>query len=229
MIAPSSSSPVDQLALVGECIECLKELSKPIVASDGTTEITDYLCFFCGDKPTQQFERGTQIGGTYKCGGCGCKDNLMMDLAHTFHCSWRSLSGIQALILAGKLGNKPGCLKPPDNLNFADLRLELQARGIETRGLLKAQLTFSLSDILQGAQHVPTLLTLDPTQSFTTLNLSKYEVLDCEPLHDIKGHLHNLLPEIPDLYCCLMLASNCWTQLYQSRRYIRSFPTHCSY
>ena len=38
-----------------------------------------------------------------------------------------------------------------------------------------------------------------PTQSFTTLNLSKYEVLDFEPLHDIKGHLHNLLPEIPDL------------------------------
>ena len=120
MIAPNSSSPADQLALVGDRIECLKELSKPIIASDGTTEITDCLRFFCGDKPAQQFERGTQIGGTYKCGGCGCKDNLMMDLAHAFHCSWRSLSGIQALVLAGKLGNKPGCLKPLDNLEIAD-------------------------------------------------------------------------------------------------------------
>ena len=49
-------------------------------------------------------------------------------------------------------------------------------------------------------QRVPTLLTLDPTQSLASLNLSKYEVLDCEPLHDIKGHLYNLLPEIPHLH-----------------------------
>ena len=32
-----------------------------------------------------------------------------------------------------------------------------------------------------------------------SLNLSRYEVLDCEPLHDVKGHLYNLLPEIPNL------------------------------
>ena len=31
------------------------------------------------------------------------------------------------------------------------------------------------------------------------MNLHRYEVLDCEPLHDIKGHLQNLLPEIPFL------------------------------
>ncbi len=33
-------------------------------------------------------------------------------------------------------------------------------------------------------------------QSLPDLNLSKYEILDCEPLHDIKGHLANILPEI---------------------------------
>ena len=57
MIAPSSSSPANQLALVGDCSECLKEQYKPIVVSNGTTEITDCLRFFCGDKPAQQFER----------------------------------------------------------------------------------------------------------------------------------------------------------------------------
>ena len=36
-------------------------------------------------------------------------------------------------------------------------------------------------------------------QSLPELNLNDYEVLDCEPLHDIKGHLFNILPEIPHI------------------------------
>ena len=198
MIAPSSSSPADQLALVGDRIECLQELSRPVTASNGVG-VKDTLRFFCGDKPAQQFERGTQIGGIYKCGVCGCKDTMMMDLGHAFHHTWRSLSDIQTLVLGGKFGNKPECLKPFDSLKVADLRKELQARGIHTQGMLKPQLLSTLTDILQGAQRVPTLLTLHPTQSLSSLNLSKYEVLDCEPLHDLKGHLYNLLPEIPHL------------------------------
>ena len=67
-------------------------------------------------KPAQQFERGTQIGGIYKCGGCGCRDTMMMDLAHALNHSWRSLNDIQTLALAGTFGNRPGCLKPLDNL-----------------------------------------------------------------------------------------------------------------
>lgn len=123
----------------------------------------------------------------------------MMDLAHAFQHSWRSLSDIQTLILAGMFGSKPGCLKPLENLKIADLRVELQSRWVDTKGLLKPQLSLHLTDILQGVQRVPTLLTLDPTQSLASINLSMYEILDCEPLHDIKGHLQNLLPEIPYL------------------------------
>ena len=197
MIAPSTSSPADQLAVVGDRT-CLQELSRPVIASNGV-EVSDCLRFFCGDKPAQQFERGTQIGGTYKCGGCGCKDAMMVDLAHAFYHSWRSLNDIQNLVLAGQFGSKPGCLKPLDNLKVADLRKELQTRGVETQGMLKPQLMSLLTDILQGVQRVPTLLTLCPTQSLTSLNIQKYEVIDCEPLHDLKGHLYNLLPEIPHL------------------------------
>ena len=200
MIAPSSSSPADQLALVGDRTECLKEMTDPIATSDGRVHIQDCLRFFCGDKPAQQFERGTQIGGAYKCGGCGCKDVVMMDLAHALYCSWRSLTDLQELVLAGKLGNKPGCLKPFHNLKISDLRDELHARGVETDGKSKKHLTYQLNSILQGAQRVPTLLTLNPTQTLDTLNLSRYEILDCEPLHDLKGHLYNLLPEIPHLF-----------------------------
>ena len=76
MIAPSSSSPTDQLALIGDRLECLHELTSTTKTSRGV-EIKDKVRFFCGDKPAQQFERGTQIGGIYKCGGCGCKDHMM--------------------------------------------------------------------------------------------------------------------------------------------------------
>lgn len=104
MIAPSSSSPTDQLALVGDRTECLQELSRPVTSSNGM-KVRDTLRFFCGDKPAQQFERGTQIGGTYKCEG-------------------------------------------PSTLN----------------------------DILQGAQRVPTLLTLNPSKPLTTLSMRLWTV-----------------------------------------------------
>jgi len=44
---------------------------------------------------------------------------------------------------------------------------------------------------------VPSLLILNPEQALSDLNLEQYTVLDCEPLHDIKGHLANLFEELP--------------------------------
>ncbi len=103
MIAPSSSSPVHQLPLIGDRIECLHELASTIKTSK-EVEIKDKLRFFCGDKPAQQFERGTQIGGTYKCGGCGCKDHMMQNLPYALAQPWRPLAHLQALVTAGKYG-----------------------------------------------------------------------------------------------------------------------------
>ena len=96
-----------------------------------------------------------------------------------------------------KYGNAHGSLKPLDGLLVNDLRAELQARGMPTLGKLKDKLQADLTATLKGAQRVPTLLTQKPSQSLADLNLNKYEVLDCEPLHDMKGHFLNLLPEIP--------------------------------
>lgn len=56
-----------------------------------------------------------------------------------------------------------------------------------------------LTSILQGVQRVPTLLVLNPQQPLSSLNLSQYEVLDCEPLPDLKGHISHLLQEVPHL------------------------------
>ena len=63
-----------------------------------------------------------------------------------FHHSWRSLSDKHALILVGKFGFKPGCLKPLENQKIADLKTELQSRGLNTNGLLKPQLSAHLTD-----------------------------------------------------------------------------------
>ena len=73
MLALGSPSIEDQAALLPERVACLHDLSETITASNGVA-VTDHLHFFIGDKPAAQFERGTQIGGTYKYGGCGCKD-----------------------------------------------------------------------------------------------------------------------------------------------------------
>ena len=160
MIAPSSSSPVDQLALISDRVECLQDFSISLTACNGE-QIHDKLRFFCGDKPAQ---RGTQIGGIYKCGGCGCKDSMMQDLSHALHRQWRSLTTLQTLFTSGKYGNSPGQLKPLDCLKVSELREELHARGVpDTWNKLKPELQEVLATTLQGAQRVPTVLTVNPT------------------------------------------------------------------
>lgn len=131
MIAPSSSSPSDQLALINDRVDCLQDLRQTLLACNGE-QISDKLRFFCGDKPAQQFEIGTQIGGSYKCGGCGCKDTMMSDLSHAFRKPWRSLTTLQKIVTSGKYGNISSQLiqKPLDNLKVSELREELHTRGV---------------------------------------------------------------------------------------------------
>lgn len=50
---------------------------------------------------------------------------------------------------------------------------------------------------MRGVQRVSTLLLFNPIQQLQQLNLEEYTVLDCDPLHDLKGHLGNLFKELP--------------------------------
>ena len=125
----------------------------------------------------------------------------MADQAHSLHCKTRSLGDIQTLAVQGMLGKVPGALKPlyiPD-LPVNDIRKEAVARGKAVTGKNRATLQKELQEILQGVQRVPSLLLLQPDESLTNLNLQYYEVMDCEPLHDIKGHLLNLFQELPSV------------------------------
>ena len=199
LIALNSSSIEDQAGIIPDRVECLYDLSEPILSSSGI-KINDTLKFFTGDHPAQQFERGTQMGGTFKCGGCGCKETLMDDQAHALRCQTRQLHELQSLALGGVLGHEACVVKPlyvPD-LPVSDIRKELRARGHftnlhENRDVLQAE----LQDILQGVQRVPSLLLLKPNQAISEINLTNYHILDCEPMHDLKGHLLNLFQELP--------------------------------
>ena len=101
IIALSNSSLEDQAALISDRLECIKELTAQITTKNGIT-VTDKLFFFTGDKPAAQFEHGTQQGGYYKCGSCGCRSTRMDDLAYSLNCRWRSLTDLQTLVLAGE-------------------------------------------------------------------------------------------------------------------------------
>ena len=79
---------------------------------------------FVGDHPAQSFERGSQVGGHYKCGGCNCRID---EIAHAFTCTWRSL---QSLVLKGKFGKEPGVLKPFSGLTRDQLSEELRSTGV---------------------------------------------------------------------------------------------------
>lgn len=198
MIVACSSSTEDQAALIPDRLECLSDLSKSLTASN-SVQVHDELHFFKGDTPAQQFERGTQNGGHYKCGGCGCKASLMEDLAHALECKWRSLSNLQALVLAGCYGNVPGALKPFESLTTDQLQEELQSGDIFHTSRTKKELKQTLATVLQGAQRVPSLLFVSPCQNLEAINLQHYTVLDCEQMHDLKGHLRNLYAELPHI------------------------------
>lgn len=135
----------------------------------------------------------------------------MDDLAHSLRFSWLSLGDLQNLVTQGKFGSKPGVLKPFDKLKKAELKEELVKWGVLNITRDKKRLESTLVSILKGAQRVPTLLITDPTQSLSELNLSSYTILDSEPLHDLKGHLINLLTELPEgsvKSLCLDLLNN---------------------
>lgn len=62
-----SSSSLEDQALFSACHnECLKLLDEPLSLSN-VIQVKDVLHFFHGDGPTQQFEAGNSIGGTYCC------------------------------------------------------------------------------------------------------------------------------------------------------------------
>ena len=66
-------------------------------------QIEDKVQFFIGDHPSQSFERGTQSGGGYPCGGCGVRATMIDDQPHALRLPHRQFSVLQTIGTEGHL------------------------------------------------------------------------------------------------------------------------------
>ena len=198
MICMSSSSVDDQAAIIPDRLECLSSLSQPLISSNGV-EVNDVLRFFVGDHKATAFEQGAQCGGNFPCGTSGIHVSKFTDQTHALRRRVRSLQDIQNLATSGRFGKRFNVVRPFESLTMGDIQTELRLRGCIDVDMPKAQLIAKLKNILEGVQRVPSLLLSCPTSELKQFNLTKYSILPCEPLHDLKGHLNNLLPNVPTL------------------------------
>ena len=75
---------------------------------------------------------------------------------------------------------------------------ELDERGIKYSSIDNvADLKKQLVTAMQGIKRVPSLLYYCPENDVYSSELKYYEIMACEPLHDIKEHIDNIYREIP--------------------------------
>lgn len=60
----------------------------------------------------------------------------------------------------------------------------------------KRELEKYFNDLRRGISNVPALLQGTPEMPLTELGLERYEISPVEPLHDVKGHLSNIIEEL---------------------------------
>ena len=87
-------------------------------------------------------------------------------------------------------------INPMDNLKIQELRTELWKRSLSTAGKKKPQLEKEFDELRRGITNVPALLQGVPEMTLTELCLDSYEVSPVEPIHDLKGHLSNIIEEL---------------------------------
>ena len=89
-----------------------------------------------------------------------------------------------------------GKVKLYSNLTKQEISDELHERGIKfSIDENKVSLSKKLVKEMHGMQRLPSLINAD--RSMLSSHLADYEILGCEPLHDIKHHIENLYTELP--------------------------------
>lgn len=189
----STSSLEDQATFNACRKQCLKELSVPLYLTSGE-QVTDIMRFFHADGPAQQFEAGNTVGGNYCCVACGVKADRIDDLAYAFRCQQLDLQERQDFLLRG-VAWKNIAVRPLDKLLLKDLQTELRMRDFNVKGKKKPTLEEEFDSIRLGISNFPALLQDEPQAKLKTLHLENYEVSPTEPLHDLKGHLANIIDE----------------------------------
>ena len=152
-----------------------------------------------GDHKAIAFEQGAQCRGNFPCGTCGIHVSKFTDQTHALRRRVRLLQDIQNLATLGRFGKRFNVVRPFENLTMGKIQTEVRLRGCIDVDMPKAQLVAKLKSILEGVQRVTSLLLSCPTSELKQFNLQRYLILPCEPLHDLKGHLNNLLLNVPTL------------------------------
>ena len=187
-----------QLLYSQDRLEDIFHLKTPIEV-DGIY-LHDILRAFKGDHPASQFEAGQQKGGNFVCHGCAIESNCHRNLPHSFKLPTLSLQDRINKIhtsLSSQNRLKKKVVKIYDNLDLADLIDEHQQRNIPTKTITKQYLRTSLNMEMHGIQRMPALFFNTPFASPDAINLSRYEILINEPLHDTSNHIKNIQEELP--------------------------------
>lgn len=90
-----------------------------------------------------------------------------------------------------------GVVNPFQGLKKDDILLELETRGIWSNDERKCAVQEKLNEVLHEIARPSALYCLDPTKTTSNLNIDSYEVLACEPLHDLTNVIQNLIQEQP--------------------------------
>ena len=194
ILGRSTSSLQDQATYNACRKECLEQLSEELTLTTGQKVNINVVRFFHGDGPAQQFESGNTVGGNYSCAGCNVRCDRMDDIAYSYRCNKLTLAERQAFLLQGRAWRNLQ-LRPLDKLLLTDLQEELKLRNRCTKGKKKPTLEKEFDELWMGISNFPALLQDSPTATLESLHLGNYEISPTEPLHDLKGHLTNIIEE----------------------------------
>ncbi|XP_065661972.1 uncharacterized protein LOC136084831 [Hydra vulgaris] len=181
-------------------IEDIISLKCPIIANNNI-EIFDILRIFKGDHPASQFESGQNKGGNFPCHGCSLFAPKAKKYSQSFQCKTLSLKQRVEKIFQTNLSKdnfKSGKIYLYKSLSKSDIISELVGRNLHfTVTSNKKNLNNILVKELHGIQRLPALMCTKSFECFDSSNLTDYEILVNEPLHDISNHIKNLQKEIP--------------------------------
>ena len=157
---------------------------------------------FKGDSPARQFEAGQQKGGNFFCCSCSIQGNFSANFRYTLQSNCLSLQ---------KRINKVTETEPTlQRIGRGDVRLfhklkkyeiidELHQRKVKFSCNLNGKdLLTMLEYEMHGIQRLPAIL-YKSSEPFDmrNYNIPDYEILTCEPLHDMCNHTKNLYDELP--------------------------------
>ena len=198
----------EQLGYIQTRVECLKELETGLNLNEIDEKfenivLNDVMRFFHGDGPAVALEAGNQKGGYYFCPYCDVHLCQTDDISHCYQQKTMSLEGKQSKVIKGKFGRKNSLRMetcPFEKLSAIELKEELKSRNVKLDHLkiTKKDLVPVLKKELRGLKRVPILVFNDPLIDLKQLGLSKYELAMVECMHDMAGHIANILEELPN-------------------------------